>query len=188
MLSSIWLYKCYTARICQWSSHSINILVGLTCCFCALYIPLNVYESLITKISPTLCGSQVTWIVNNAVSCRATNSTAFYATNWCYLITYFILKLRQLSVHYGNWSELNQLLLKPDIHDPVENIIVNKIIFLISKDQGFQGYHPQQPSSYVPPGFPPAQQGPMAYGGGFGHPGQPGQPPIVSQPQTGDGE
>lgn len=55
---------------------------------------------------------------------------------------------------------------------------------------GEHGYQPpQQPPSYVPPGYggPVHPQGPMAHGGGFGHPGQhPGQP-IVAQPQMGDG-
>lgn len=54
------------------------------------------------------------------------------------------------------------------------------------QDHGYQP--PQHQPAYVPPGFNPAQQGPMAYGGGFGHQGHPGQPPIVSQPQTNDGE
>lgn len=59
------------------------------------------------------------------------------------------------------------------------------VLFL--QDKGFQGYQPQPQQPYVPPGFPP-QQGPMAYGGGFGQPQHPGAPPIVSQPQVGDGK
>lgn len=76
------------------------------------------------------------------------------------------------------------------------NKVVTKILFSYSKiiieyfvySQGQDYKPPQQPQPYVPPGFPPAQQGPMAYGGGYGPPGQ-GQPPIVTQPQMGgDGE
>lgn len=76
---------------------------------------------------------------------------------------------------------MNQVFFKQYIKLPEYSLIDNK-----PQDHGYQP--PQQLPSYVPPGFQPAQPGPMAYGGGFGHPGHPGQPPIVAQPQANDGE